>query len=383
LKKTRILFVCNEFPPYPHGGIGVFVNNLSADLSFLDFECVVVGLYPGDTIFEEYIGNVRVIRLNDPTNLKFDKLLLFSILQDFRRKLRLSLFIRNLEREKKFDLIESYEWNGPLAFKPKTKLLIRLHGSNTAYSAYEGKPFSRLIRFHESKNLGFADNIVSVSNHMWSLTQKTFAEMQIQKRIVYNSYNSAIFHDVGVNLRDSNKILFVGKFHERKGVFELFKILNVLFGKSLDYEFAFVGPYRDKDYDEIITFINPDFRRRIKFIGPLSQSDLARRYLESSLMIMPSRAEAFGLTAIEAMSCGCIVAMSNLPVAHEIIDDNIDGIIINPTSTEETAERIHSLLSNKNLIQRIRENAIIKATTKFSSVEILKQNVIMYKEIVK
>ncbi len=61
----KILFICNEYPPNKHGGIGVFVKNLANNLKNNGFECVIIGIYPILEPTDEIIDNIRVIRITE------------------------------------------------------------------------------------------------------------------------------------------------------------------------------------------------------------------------------------------------------------------------------------------------------------------------------
>src|SRR5205814_9612541 len=61
----RVCFLCNEYPPGPHGGIGTLTRTLARALVAIGHEARAVGIYPHDypapDIEEE--GGVRVWRL--------------------------------------------------------------------------------------------------------------------------------------------------------------------------------------------------------------------------------------------------------------------------------------------------------------------------------
>jgi glycogen(starch) synthase len=374
----RILFVCNEFPPSKHGGIGVFIKNLVSGLTSEGVHCEVIGIYPISKKEVEFIDGVEVIKLAEVKLAFFECTRLFRVIKGVLNKWKLSNYIKNYERSKHFDLIESYEWNGPLLFKPKTKLIIRLHGSNSAYAKFENLGTSRYLKYFEGLNLKISDEVISVSEHMRKITEITFGKLEVPNRVIYNSYNSGLFKLNTTIVRNPYQIVFVGKFHARKGVFELFKIVNTLMSLNSNYIFEFVGAHSNENAKDLLSIIKTEYRQRIKFTAYMPQSELPKIYSEAAIMIMPSRAEAFGLTAIEAMACGCLVAMSALPIATEIIDDNIDGILINPTNYIDSAISIDNLLKDVSRVSEMRAAAIKKVCNKFSSSSILKENLEFY-----
>lgn len=378
----KIVFICNEFPPFPHGGLGVFIKNLTKNLAENSFDCTVIGHYPIKKSKFETINNVQVVRLKEFKIPLLNKILLFKILENFLNKIMLNLFLLKYEKNNLPDLIESYEWNGPFLLKPRTKLIIRLHGSNTAYSEFENKRTSRILKFYEALNIKLGDVFVSVSKHLLKISEESFGTITKSKHVIYNSYNDQLFkEDISV-IRKHKKILFVGKFHERKGVFELFKILNEIFVLDSSFCFHFVGPHTEVNKLCLLNILNVEFRSKVIFSTSIPQINLSKVYCESGLMIMPSRAEAFGLTAIEAMACGCVVAMSDIPVAKEIIEDNVDGLLISINDYKASANRIVLLMQNQDLLNLMSKKAVQKVKENFSNQSILLQNINFYNECV-
>jgi glycosyltransferase involved in cell wall biosynthesis len=375
----RILFICNEYPPGVYGGIGVFVRNLAEELVKNGESVYVIGVYHEiKNDVEEIINGVNVYRIKY-TNTFFGRLnnsinLVFN-------KFRLSNKLSNLEKTIGFDLIESHDWDGPLYYKPKSKLIIRLHGSNTAYNVFENKKPSKYLKYFERKNLKFADYIVSVSKHMLDITLNVFGNLDAEKDVIYNSYNSEIFKINNSFLRNTYQILFVGKYHERKGVIELFKIINLLFTKNDKYNLVFIGKHNKLQKDFLLNLIDEKIKKRIQFIKAIEQKELVKYYNQSNVMIMPSKAEAFGLTAIEAMSCGCIVAMNNIPITHELIENNKNGLIIDINKVDETVHEINNLINDELRIELMRGNSINNAKKLFSSELIFEMNYSFYKKI--
>lgn len=375
----HILFVCPEYHPEIHGGIGVFVKTLAENLVRLNVQCVVIGLY--DQIDKYSVEFRHGVEIRRARRKKWLLGKLHPVFQLTLERYQLSCEIRKIEKSKSPDLIESFEWSGPLFKKPRSRLIVRLHGSNSAYSHYERKKLSKLLYFWERRNLKFADYIISVSRFMLQVTQDTFKIKNVRTTVIYNFIDHKLFYLNPRISRNPNKIIFVGKFHERKGVYELFQILNHLLPLNDDYFFEFVGNHTVFQKSTLLTHLDPFLRSRVTFTGSVRHEQLPEMYNSAALMIMPSRAEAFGLTAIEAMACGCVVAMANRATGPELIVDGVDGILINAADAERSAITLHKVLSNSTLLNNIRSKAIEKSL-QFSSDQIIPQNLAFYKSVI-
>ncbi|MGB8698697.1 MAG: sucrose synthase [Thermosynechococcaceae cyanobacterium] len=92
---------------------------------------------------------------------------------------------------------------------------------------------------------------------------------------------------------------------------------------------------------------------RIRWIGmPLSNLDLGEAFRvmadRQGIFVHYARFEPFGLTILEAMTSGLPTFASQFGGPAEIIEDNINGFLINPTNLVETAQRIVEFLEQCN-----------------------------------
>ena len=93
------------------------------------------------------------------------------------------------------------------------------------------------------------------------------------------------------------------------------------------------------------------------FLHP-STSDIAEEFSNSSIYVMSSRYEGFGLVLIEAMSCGLPCISFNCPYGpHEIIYDRADGLLAGNGNIKDLSENLSLLISNIDLRQRYGEQA--------------------------
>src|SRR5262245_41538365 len=59
----HICFLCNEYPPGRHGGVGSFTQTLARALVNCDHKATVIGLYACEKILDERDEGVRVVRV--------------------------------------------------------------------------------------------------------------------------------------------------------------------------------------------------------------------------------------------------------------------------------------------------------------------------------
>lgn len=95
--------------------------------------------------------------------------------------------------------------------------------------------------------------------------------------------------------------------------------------------------------------------------GWLPAYDLDRLYAESSLIVFPTLFEGFGLPVLEAMSRGCPVVCSDLPVLHEVAGDA--AVYVAPEDAAALAATISRLLDDPAALAGMSEQGLDRART--------------------
>lgn len=81
----------------------------------------------------------------------------------------------------------------------------------------------------------------------------------------------------------------------------------------------------------------------VRFLGRVSDEELTRLYNQAVCFIFPSIYEGFGLPLLEAMTCGCPVLASDIPVFREVCGDA--AIYFNPYDETSIRNAIAHFLS--------------------------------------
>lgn len=84
------------------------------------------------------------------------------------------------------------------------------------------------------------------------------------------------------------------------------------------------------------------------------------KYCESSVFVLSSRFEGFGMVIVEAMSCGVPPVSFTCPSGpRDIIDDGVDGLLVDNGNVEQLAEKLSVLIENEDLRKRMGKQARI------------------------
>ena len=96
----------------------------------------------------------------------------------------------------------------------------------------------------------------------------------------------------------------------------------------------------------------------VTWAGRQPQEALLQYYGEMDIVLMPSRSEGFGLTAIEAMACGCVVVASDVGGLPEVVSDGVCGLLHRTEDVHDMAEKICSLIASPELCRTMQKNAL-------------------------
>lgn len=129
--------------------------------------------------------------------------------------------------------------------------------------------------------------------------------------------------------------LFVGSFDPRKNLSTLISAVENI----NDVKLKVVGGHHRSFNSELI---NKDKASNIEFWGSVSDEELSALYAKAEALVFPSLYEGFGIPAIEAMSFGCPVLASDIPVMHEVCSDAV--VYFDPTSKKSLTDALISVL---------------------------------------
>ena len=97
---------------------------------------------------------------------------------------------------------------------------------------------------------------------------------------------------------------------------------------------------------------------RVRFVGRQPQEDLSQWYGQMDIVLMPSRSEGFGLTAIEAMAHGCVMVASDVGGLPEVVRDGVCGLLHRTEDIADMASNVCSLIASPEHCRTMQKNAL-------------------------
>ncbi|MHA1380468.1 MAG: glycosyltransferase [Candidatus Helarchaeota archaeon] len=170
-------------------------------------------------------------------------------------------------------------------------------------------------------------------------------------------------------------IFSVSRLDPRKGLDLLIEAAPILKTKIHDENLKIVigggskkgrklKPYEQSLHD-LASKIDPN-REFIYLTGYIPDEEILDYYNACELFVLPARWELFGITMLEAMACMKPVVVTKFGGPATIINDGVNGALVDPTNKEELATKIVELLNNKDRANKIAKNALKTITEKFS-----------------
>lgn len=147
------------------------------------------------------------------------------------------------------------------------------------------------------------------------------------------------------------RIIFVGRLAEQKGIPELIEAWRMVYERHPDWE---LHVYGEGDRESV-----RQAAKGVKVFPPVA--NIFDKYCDSSMLVLTSRWEPFGLVIPEAMSCGLPVVSFEGDGPCSIISNGEDGFIVKNRNTEELARRVCLLIDDLPMRQHMGEAAIQKA----------------------
>lgn len=99
----------------------------------------------------------------------------------------------------------------------------------------------------------------------------------------------------------------------------------------------------------------------VEFAGRQTQDRLQAYYDKIDVLLMPSRSEGFGLTAIEGMARGCVVVAADTGGLPEVVTADA-GLLHRPGDEADIADKVLSLLADSDRLTRLGVGAVARAS---------------------
>lgn len=347
-----------------YGGIENCISNLANSLVD-DYEVNIVSTYK---LYEK-----PVFKLNDKikikylmTDLKPNKQELKQSLKKlklitFFKELKKSLKILKLKKNLMIEAIKNCDSDVIISTRDIHNNWLSKYGRDkTLKIGWEHNHHHNNKRYINkvTKSVLGLDYFVLVSKDLTKFYSEKLKDKKVKCVYIPNSIN--FFPQEKAKLETEN-LISIGRLSHEKGYLDLIDIFKELHQKYPDSKLNIIGDGPDRK--KIEKKIRDNKLEDYIILHGFQEKEYINKYLEkSSVYIMTSYTESFGLVLLEAFAYGIpCVAYSSAEGANEIISDNWDGYLIKDRDENKMIKRICELLSNRNRRLIMGANGIKKA----------------------
>lgn len=228
-----------------------------------------------------------------------------------------------------------------------------------------------------------AQKIIVPSEAVRTNVIRTYRDLDASKIIV--TYEGGFGEKTGIKNHESRiegkYLLRVGNYYPHKNVEKLlaaFKNL-ILEEENEKLNLVLVGK-KDYFYKRIIKEVDRlGIGGNVSFLENVGDEELYSLYKNAAATIIPSLAEGFSLTAVEAMSAGSLVIASDIPVHREVCGEA--AVYFNPESAHEMTHKMNHALMLAPSSKRELIHAAEKQSQKFSWYQMAEETLSIYNSI--
>lgn len=156
---------------------------------------------------------------------------------------------------------------------------------------------------------------------------------------------------------NNRKLISVGRLSKEKGYIDLLKVFKLLHSYDSTFTLDIIGDGPEKD--SLIDYIKFNHLDDCVTLHGFQKKKFINKMLEnSSLYLMSSLTESFGIVLLEAMSYGLpCIAFSSAEGAREIIEDGKNGYLIENRSKVVMAKKIEKYFLDPDKMKKLGECA--------------------------
>jgi glycosyltransferase involved in cell wall biosynthesis len=198
-------------------------------------------------------------------------------------------------------------------------------------------------------------------------------------RVIYDGVDSSIFTQAPGTSRLENRLLVINSGDTPlKGLKYLLEAVAALRSER-KIELVIIGKQLKNGYTQGLVD-SLGIADCVTHLGQVTTDELVKHYSTSTMLVVPSVYEGFGLPAAEAMCCSTPVISTTAGALPEIVGDA--GILVPPADTQALAEAIADLMDNPDRRRQLGEMGHRRVINMFNWRNTAKHTVDVYEEAI-
>lgn len=235
------------------------------------------------------------------------------------------------------------------------KVIYHLHSSRFYEFFYD--PPNRLVRSYIRRTLKSAAAVICLCEDWKKCLEERY---QLENVTVIPNPVGSVKQGNKSFFLDNVKLLFMGFYIRNKGVMDLLEVSKELSLKGFKFTLEICGK------GEMDSFINNYIKENsledyIINVGWVEGNQKEYILRNADIFVLPSYAEGMPVSILEAFSYGLPVVATKISCVPALVEDGINGFLIEAGNRKELFDKVTLLISNKALCETISRNNIIKS----------------------
>jgi glycosyltransferase involved in cell wall biosynthesis len=269
------------------------------------------------------------------------------------------------------DLFWSPHYNVPIFSIAAKKRIVTIHDTThlslPALFSWRQRLYAKQMMQRAAQS---SAQLITVSNFS---QQEIISHLKVDHRkirVIYPGVDSDFFNTIAEKSpttrsplsRNERFFLCVGNVKPHKNILRLLQGFSHAVAELDNTHLIIAGKTFQPFYDQLQSWVHqksPQLQKKIHFLGFVNHRQLLSLYREAVATILPSLCEGFGLPAIEAMRCGCAVAVSNSASLPEVCEDA--ALYFDPTDPEEIGSTLQQLVKNEELRLKLSKQGLLRS----------------------
>ncbi|MDV2482138.1 glycosyltransferase family 4 protein [Methanoculleus sp. Wushi-C6] len=221
---------------------------------------------------------------------------------------------------------------------------------------YFPERFLQLTSKHILQN---ADAVFALTDNMKRKMQ-TVCDKEIS--VVPNGIDSGRFEISSRDWKEGNgrTVIFVGRLHPIKGVHYLLEAMAIVHREIPDAKLIIVGDGTERSkLEKLVEKL--DLEDCVQFAGQVPQEEIPRVMHQADVFTLPSLSEGLPVVLLEAMAAGLPIVATNVGGVPEILEDGVNGYLVDAKRSNEIATGILMLMMNDEMREKVSANNRVKA----------------------
>ncbi|MDY6904865.1 MAG: glycosyltransferase family 4 protein [Thermodesulfobacteriota bacterium] len=223
-------------------------------------------------------------------------------------------------------------------------------------------------------------HIITVSECARNDISRDFGIARNRFSVIPNGINTELFYPIPEIPREPNRIIVTNSADTPlKGLYHLLRAVKKLSGNR-DLRLTVIGkPKENGGVERLVRELG--IGELITFTGRISNEVFVREYARSTVAVVPSVYEGFGLPAGEAMACAVPVISTSGGALPEVVGDA--GIIVPPEDPDALAIAIARVLDNPEFARELGQKGYQRVHAHFTWEQAARETAAIYREVIR